>query len=114
MSTVSEWLVCDFDLRVGGQWRYVVRERDMEVGFRGEYGEIDAPLRLVSTEMYEGFPNAEALNTVTLKELDGVTTMPTLVNHAVPEHRDTQLASSMESGMHVSFDRLEETVRRLA
>lgn len=24
----SEWLVCEVDLRVGGQWRWVVREGD--------------------------------------------------------------------------------------
>ena len=41
----SEWLVCDIDLRVGGTWRYVTREQTpegpFEVGFHGEYREID-------------------------------------------------------------------------
>jgi uncharacterized protein YndB with AHSA1/START domain len=27
----AEWLVCDIDLRVGGGYRYVIRDRDMEV-----------------------------------------------------------------------------------
>ena len=76
----SEWLVCEIDLRVGGQWRYVIRERDMEVGFHGEYREIDGPHRLVSTEVYEGFPDAGSLNIMTLDEVDGVTTM----THARP------------------------------
>ena len=76
----SEWLVCEIDLRVGGQWRYVIRERDMEVGFHGEYHEIDGPHRLVSTEVYEGFPDAGSLNIMTLDEVDGVTTM----THARP------------------------------
>jgi hypothetical protein len=40
----SEWLVCDIDLRVGGQWRYVTREQGgFEVAFHGEYREISAP-----------------------------------------------------------------------
>ena len=28
----SEWLVCEIDLRVGGQWRYVIRERTWRSG----------------------------------------------------------------------------------
>ena len=110
----SEWLVCEVDLRVGGQWRWVVRERDMEVGFHGEYREIDRPHRLVSTEVFEGFPDPDgaSLNTMTLEEVDGVTTMRVLVQHTCQEHRDAQLASGMEGGMQVSFDRLEEVVRR--
>jgi len=110
----SEWLVCEIDLRVGGQWRYVIRERDMEVGFHGEYHEVDGPHRLVSTEVYEGFPDAGSLNIMTLDEVDGVTTMTTLVQHETQEHRDMQLASGMESGMQVSYDRMEDLVRQSA
>ena len=108
----SEWLVCDIDLRVGGEWRYVIRESDMEVGFHGEYHEIAAPHRIVSTEIFEGFPDAGSVNTMTLDEVDGVTTMTTLVQHELPEHRDGQLASGMEGGMQISFDRLEDLVRQ--
>jgi uncharacterized protein YndB with AHSA1/START domain len=107
----SEWQVCEIDLRVGGQWRYVIRERDMEVGFHGEYREIERPHRLVSTEVYEGFPEGQSVNVMTLDEVDGVTTMSTLVQHECQEHRDAQLASGMESGMQVSYDRLEDVVR---
>jgi len=53
-----------------------------EVGFHGDYRTIDAPHRIVSTEVYEGFtdPDAEgdeagALNTITFDERDAVTTM---------------------------------------
>lgn len=108
----SVWEVCEIDLRVGGTWRYVVRERDMEVAFHGEYREIDAPNRLVSTEVYEGIPEAESLNVVTLEEVDGVTTMTTLVQYTCQEHRDGHLASGMEGGMQISMDRLEDLVRR--
>lgn len=112
----SEWLVCDIDLRVGGQWRWVVRERDMEVGFHGEYREIAGPHRLVATEVYEGFPDPDgaALNTMTFDEVDGVTTMTTLVQHSCQEHRDAHIASGMESGMQVSMNRLEDLVRQAA
>lgn len=65
----SERLVCEIDLRVGGTWRFVTRERDMEVGFHGEYREVERPHRLVSTEAYEGIPDPDAnaaLNILTL------------------------------------------------
>ena len=112
----SEWLACDIDLRVGGQWRFVIRDGGMEVGFHGEYREIARPHRLVSTEIYEGFPDPDgdgaALNTMTLDEVDGVTTMTLLVQHARPEHRDAHIASGMEGGLQVSLDRMEDLVRQ--
>jgi len=109
----SGWLVCDIDLREGGSWRYVTREEGgMEVGFHGEFRTIEAPHRIVSTEVFEGFPvedpdAAAALNTIVFEERDGVTTMTNNVVHALQEHRDAHIASGMESGMQVSMDRLE-------
>ncbi|MGH9243601.1 MAG: SRPBCC family protein [Acidimicrobiales bacterium] len=116
----SEWLVCDIDLREGGGWRYVTREGDTEVGFHGEYREIARPHRLVFTETFEGVPeedpnhDAYVLVTMTLDEVDGVTTMTQLVQHPSQEVRDAILATGMESGMQVSFDRLEDLVRQAA
>ena len=88
----------------------------MEVGFHGEYREIAGPHRLVSTEAYEGIPDPDAspLNIVTLDEVDGVTTMTMLVQHTSQEDRDAVLASGMEGGMQVSYDRLEDLVRQAA
>jgi uncharacterized protein YndB with AHSA1/START domain len=47
-----------------------------------------------------------------LNESDGVTTMTLLVQHTSKEERDAVLASGMESGMQVSYDRLEDLVRQ--
>jgi uncharacterized protein YndB with AHSA1/START domain len=114
----GEWLVCDIDLRVGGRWRFVVREHGMEVGFNGEYRVIERPRRVVQTELFEGFPGGPpadpadaALTTLTLDEADGVTMMTVLVQHARPEHRDAHIGSGMEDGLQVSYDRLEDLVR---
>jgi uncharacterized protein YndB with AHSA1/START domain len=110
----SEWLVCEIDLRVGGTWRFVTRDRGMEVAFHGEYREIEAPRRLVSTEAYEGIPDPDAnaaINILTLDEADGVTTMTVLAQHQSKEARDAVIASGMESGMQVSYNRLEDLVR---
>ena len=67
---------------------------------------------MVSTEVFEGFPDAGSVNTMTLDEVDGVTTMTTLIQHEPQEHRDTQLASGMEGGMQVSYNRLEDVARQ--
>ena len=60
----SPLVICDIDLRIGGSWRYVTRDPDgTELGWHGEYREIDAPHRIVSTEVFEGYPDAESVNT---------------------------------------------------
>jgi uncharacterized protein YndB with AHSA1/START domain len=75
--------VAEIDLRVGGAWRYVmVTDGGFEVAFHGEYREIVPNERIVSTEVYEGVPEGEALNTVTFTELGGRTTLTVLVQHA--------------------------------
>lgn len=111
-SEESPLVVCDIDLRVGGSWRYVVRNADgTEFGWHGTYREIDRPGRLVSTEVFEGFPDAEAVNTATLTEQDGTTTLTVTVLHSSKENRDGHLNSGMEAGMQVVMDRLEDLVR---
>ena len=111
----GEMTVAEIDLRVGGKWRYVmVAEGDFEVGFHGEYREIVPNERIVSTEVYEGMPDAEAVNTMTLTEADGRTTLEILVQHASKEHRDAHIESGMEAGMQDAMDLLEEVAVSLA
>jgi len=110
----SEWLVCDIDLREGGSWRYVTREAGgFEVAFHGEYRTIEAPHRIVSTEVFEGVPDAAALNTSVFEEDAGVTTLTITVVHDSQEHRDGHIASGMEGGMQISMNRLEDLVVEL-
>lgn len=110
----GEISVCEVDLRVGGKWRYVMDANGFEVGFHGEYREIEPGVRAVFTELYEGVPDLTeddaALNTMTLAEHDGRTTMTILVQHAKAEHRDAHIASGMEAGMQDAYDLLEEIV----
>ena len=105
--------VADVDLRVGGTWRWVmVTDDGFEVAFHGEYRELIPNERIVSTEVYEGFPeaDAEALNTLTLTEQDGRTTLSILVQHKSQEHRDAHINSGMEAGMQDALDLLEQAV----
>jgi uncharacterized protein YndB with AHSA1/START domain len=102
-------VACDIDLRVGGGWRYVTRTVDgTELGWHGTYREIDAPGRLVATEVFEGFPDAEAVNTMTLTEAGGTTTLAVTVRHTSKEHRDGHVESGMETGMQLALDRVED------
>ncbi len=101
--------IAEIDLRVGGTWRYVmVAEGGFEVAFHGEYREIVPNERIVSTEVYEGMPEGEAVNTVTFTELDGRTTLTILVQHTSKEHRDGHIDSGMEAGMQDAMDLLEQ------
>jgi uncharacterized protein YndB with AHSA1/START domain len=105
----GEVTIAEIDLRVGGVWRYVmVTDDGFEVGFHGEFREIVPNERVVATEVYEGMPDAEAVNTVTFDEEDGRTTLTILVQHMSKEHRDAHIDSGMEAGMQDAFDLLEE------
>ena len=100
---------CEIDLRVGGTWRYVMKANNgFEVAFHGEYREIVPNERLVTTEVYEGMPDAEALDEVTFTEENGRTTLTLLVQHRNQEGRDAHLNSGMEVGMQEAMDRLEQ------
>jgi uncharacterized protein YndB with AHSA1/START domain len=105
----GETTIVEIDLRVGGAWRYVmVTDGGFEVAFHGEYREIVPNERIVSTEVYEGMPDAETLNTATFTEADGRTTLAILVQHASKEARDAHIESGMEIGMQEAMDKLEQ------
>ncbi|GIF24508.1 uncharacterized protein YndB with AHSA1/START domain [Actinoplanes tereljensis] len=101
----------EVDLRVGGGWRYVMTANGgFEVGFHGEFREIDAPDRLVNTEAFEGIPDPDgnaALVTVTLTEKDGRTYLESLTEMRDKAGRDAIIDSGMEGGMQESYDALE-------
>jgi uncharacterized protein YndB with AHSA1/START domain len=107
--------VVEIDLRVGGAWRYVMTAtRGFEVGFHGEYREIVENEQIVSTEVYEGAPEAgAALNTLTLAERDGRTTLTILVEHASREGRDMHIESGMEDGLQDALELLEQVALTL-
>jgi uncharacterized protein YndB with AHSA1/START domain len=113
----GDMTVCEIDLRVGGRWRYVMEAEGFgEVAFHGEYREIVPNERLVSTEVYEGIPDAEAraaLNTLTLTEVDGRTALTLLVQHRSKEDRDAHVNSGMEDGLQDALDLLEQLAASL-
>ena len=102
----------EVDLRVGGVWRYVMTANGgFEVGFHGEYREIVPDERIVSTEIYEGAPEAEASAakvTHTFTEKEGRTTLTILMQCPSWEVRDAIINSGMEGGMQEAMDHLEQ------
>jgi uncharacterized protein YndB with AHSA1/START domain len=110
----GEMTIAEIDLRVGGAWRYVmVTEGGIEVAFHGEYREIVPNERIVSTEVYEGAPPMEGseqgtLNTATLTEADGRTTLTVLVQAPNKDIRDAIIDSGMEDGLQDALDLLEQ------
>lgn len=85
----EEVKVCSIDLRPGGDYRYVfVTEDGLEMTFHGTYLEVEPPTRTVETWIYDGWPDAEAVETMQLKEADGVTTMTWTLAFADQAGRD--------------------------
>jgi uncharacterized protein YndB with AHSA1/START domain len=105
--------VCEIDLRPGGAWHFVWRGGDgAELEMRGVYQEIVPPERIVNTESWGG-PWPETLNTLTLDERDGKTTITITIRYASKEARDAALETGMTEGMSATFARLDEYVAEI-
>ena len=101
---------CESDLRVGGTYRYAFgrNPKDPEV-FSGHYKEVNPPVRLVLTQVYERMRHAgEAVVTATFEESDGITRLTLHQLFPSKEALDGAIASGMERGMRETFDQLDE------
>ena len=106
--------VCEVDLRVGGKWRFTNTTPKGElVTFYGVYREITPPDRLVFTEIFEPFPDAESVVDATYTAEKGKTRLTITCTYPSPEVRDIVLKSGMEKGAAISYDRLEEVAMEL-
>ena len=104
----------EVDLRVGGKWRYVMTANaGFEVAFHGEFREIVPNERIVSTEVYEGMPDSEALDTATFSDVDGRTMLTIVMQLANKQDRDAIINSGMEGGMQEAYDHLEQVAASL-
>ncbi|MGJ6967422.1 SRPBCC family protein [Streptosporangium sp. G11] len=102
-------VVCEIDLRPGGAWRFVSRgPQGAELGQGGVFHEVDAPGRLVQSEVHDGWDEGEALVTTVFDERDGRTAMTTRVRYPSREVRDSVLRTPMERGAGEGYDRLAE------
>jgi uncharacterized protein YndB with AHSA1/START domain len=103
---------CSIDLRVGGDYHIVFETPDgIECSFRGTYLEVEPPTRTVATWRFEGWPDADAVETVELYETDGVTTLA--MRLAFRDQAGRAHFKGENDGQESSFDKLEDYVRSL-
>jgi uncharacterized protein YndB with AHSA1/START domain len=119
---------CTVDLRVGGKYRYVWRneESGAEFGSFGEHTAVVHPERIGTTERMDGLDGQPidyenpvaggdpAINTLTLAESGGRTTLTISMVFPSKEIRDMAVRSGMTDGMAVGYDRLDDLIAELA
>jgi uncharacterized protein YndB with AHSA1/START domain len=107
---------------VGGKYHFVGFVMDGDTAtcsFRGTYLEIERPARLVGTWVFDGRPDAEAMETVELREQDGVTTLTDRLAFKDQATRDSMTWAAADGvhadeGGQVGLDRLEDYLPTLA
>jgi uncharacterized protein YndB with AHSA1/START domain len=117
---VSNWFApfecvvteCSIDLRVGGDYHIVFVDPDGTVcSFRGTFLELDPSTRIVETWLFEGWPDADAVETVDLHETDGVTTLTMTL--AFRDQAGRAHMSGKSGGQDSSFNKMEDYLRSL-
>jgi len=100
--------VCEVDLRVGGGFRFVLRNGNGgKLGMRGVYREIVAPERSVHMESFDDYPG-ESQVTAVFVEQGGKTTLTAAVLYPSQEVGDIVLKMGMTKGAGESYDKLAE------
>ena len=105
---------------MGGEYRYVgVFADGARCSFHGTFLEVERPVRTVATWVFDGRPDIEAVETMTLHEQDGVTTMTSLLAFNDQSSRDANTWAATDGvhaadGMQGSYDNLEDYLTTLA
>jgi uncharacterized protein YndB with AHSA1/START domain len=116
---VSKWFApfackvteCSIDLRIGGSYHIVfVTEDGAECSFRGTYLEVEPPTRTVATWLFEGWPDADAVESVDLHEAHGVTKLTVKLAFRDRAGRDYM---SKSDGQEDSLDKMKALLRSL-
>ena len=107
----EEVTVCSIDLRVGGDYHFVmVTDDGTECSFRGTYLEVEPPTRTVETWHFDGWPGAEAVETMDLHEADGVTKLTQRLAFRDKAGRDHM---TKFDGIVASMDNVDDYLRSL-
>jgi len=103
----------EFEPRVGGRYRYVLRRRSDggEFAFGGVIHEISDE-RVVQTESFDDYPG-EARVTTTWVEHGGKTTMDVVIRFESQAVRDMVVATGMAEGAGESYDHLAAVLASL-
>jgi uncharacterized protein YndB with AHSA1/START domain len=107
----EEVTVCEVDLRVGGDYRYVfVTDEGVECSFRGTFLEVDPPNRTVQTWRFDGWPDTDAIETMELRETDTGTALTWTLAFRDQAGRDHM---TKYDGILANFDNVESYVQSL-
>lgn len=107
----EEVTVCSIDLRVGGKYHIVmVTDDGTECSFRGTYLEVEPPTRTVQTWLFDGWPGAEAVESMDLHETDGVTKLTHRLAFRDQAGRDHM---TKFDGHEAQFDNVEDYLMSL-
>jgi uncharacterized protein YndB with AHSA1/START domain len=102
---------CSIDLRVGGNYHFVFATNDgAECSFRGTYLEVQSPTRTVATWLFEGWPDAEAVESMDLHEAHAVTTLTWTLAFRDKVGRDHM---TTYDGIEANLDNVEDLLTSL-
>lgn len=103
--------VCEFDLRVGGDYRFAfVTDDGYECSFHGTFLEVEPPTRSVQTWHFAGWPGVEAIEYMDLQEEDGVTTLTSRMVFSDQAGRDHM---TKYDGLEANFENVANYLRSL-
>jgi len=107
----EEVTVCSIDLRAGGNYHFVMLTDDgTECSFRGTFLEVEPPTRTVQTWLFDGWPDAEAVESMDLRETDGVTKLTYSLAFRDKAGRDHM---TKYDGLLANFDNVGNYLRSL-
>ncbi len=99
--------VCEIDLRVGGKARYVWKNPEFEMGMTAEFKEVVEHMRIVYTEIYDGWPEGASTVTANFVEAKGQTTITVDIQYLNQEARDAAMQPGFEEGYAASYETLD-------
>jgi uncharacterized protein YndB with AHSA1/START domain len=107
----EEVKTCSVDLRVGGDYHFVFVAGDgREMSFHGTFLEVEPPTRTVETWVFDGWPGVEAVETVELREADGVTKLIHTLAFRDQAGRDHMTGTD---GLEANYDNVAALLRSL-
>jgi uncharacterized protein YndB with AHSA1/START domain len=115
--------VCDMDVRVRGNYKWLWRNRDdgKQFGFFGTFTAVDVPSKLVHEQYYDpgdmdfAMPVGDpCIVSLELSEQNGVTTLICNLTWASKEARDDAVSTGMTDGMEHSYTRLDHMFKSAA
>jgi uncharacterized protein YndB with AHSA1/START domain len=107
----EEVKTCSIDLRVGGDYHFVfLADEGREMSFHGTFLEVEPPTRTVETWLYDGWPGVQAVETVELREADGVTKLTHRLAFPDKAGRDHMTATD---GLEANYDNVADLLASL-